>query len=151
MRLHWLQLRKLAFNKYDTDLIAFCCDRVFWWFNATDFLWTARRCDAHSSVSARELSRCAGFFCTEPNETTHTSSEETVVTERVPAEPSSLPPQMWGSLYTHTHGHIPPICKSLMAAVNTFTCLWQHSQIVLQNNKSINRSGRCLASPRRHF
>lgn len=47
--------------------------------------------------------------------------------------------------------HIPPICKSLLAAINTLTCLWLHSIIVLQHNKNVNRSGRCLASLRRSF
>lgn len=45
--------------------------------------------------------------------------------------------------------HNPPTCNSLMAAINTFTCLWVHSYTALQHNKSINRSDRCLTSLRR--
>lgn len=45
--------------------------------------------------------------------------------------------------------HSPPTCNSLMAAINTFTCLWVHSYTALQHNKSINRSDRCLTSLRR--
>lgn len=46
-------------------------------------------------------------------------------------------------------GHNPPTCNSLMAAINTFTCLWVHSYTALQHNKSINRSDRCLTLLRR--
>lgn len=98
---------------------------------------------------------CGWVFRAAPNDPTHTSSGETAVTERVPAEPSPFPLNCKpGLLCAHRRlvqelWHILPTCKSLMAAINTFACLWLHSEVVLQHNKSINRSGRCLTLPRR--
>lgn len=98
---------------------------------------------------------CGWVFRAAPNDPTHTSPEETAVTERVPAEPSPFPLNCKSGLpcaqrrLVKEPWHNPPTCKSLMATINTSSCLWLHSYVVLQHNKSVYRAERCLTSQRR--